>query len=352
MENLMFNVVGMGIKLFNKPNVLTFNKNQVFAQFIFSEEWVGLKTAIFEVDGIPYSLLLDEKNCCVVPEECYQSKNYQFKVGVICGDLITTNLATVSFNESCYTTNGTIPKPSDDIYTQIVKSIDNINEQIDNIEVGTVNDEQLNSAIANYFEANPITGNQTSSTFVFKVNGRQTHWDTNDTSTCYKVENVNEWNFVPCVLSPWIATKNSHGLDYYCNITADGKGVQFVGDITQKVRRISTAGNFFGKSQNWVGISLKLIASTLNTTDAQKKSDYSYLNENIVAIFNDDLPAGNIKRHKSFTGIDFETEFEHVDDPNAKIVRDNMVVNCLMWSGSQDDHISDESYIMFTFFDL
>ncbi len=348
----MFNVNAMSIKIFSKPSILTYNKNAVEAQFIFSSEWVGEKTAIFEVDGVSYAMLINENNRCDVPEECYRSKNYQFRVGVICGDLVTTNYAVVTFNESCYTPNVSITQPSDDVYTQIIKSIDDIKEKVDSVGIGEISNEQLANAIAVYFAENPISSVETSSTFVFKVNGGQTHWDTNDTSTCYKVENVNTWNFIPCKLSPWLAVNNSHDLEYYCNVTNDGKGVQFVENITRKIKKVSTSGNFFGQSQNWIGISLKVIASTLNTTDAQKKSDYTYLNENVVAIFNDDLPAGNIKRHKSFAGIDFVTEFQHKDDPNAKIVRDNMVINCLMWSGSQDDYISDESYIMITFYDL
>ncbi len=345
MNKVLFNIDEMSIKLLYKPNTLTYNRNEVKAEFYFTDEWQGVKTAIFDVDGKAYSVLIAEDNTCEIPGECYFGKSMSFKVGAICGDLKTTNWATVNHNESCYTPNATIPPPTEDVYNEIIKLLNEV-------ETPTITDEQLSEAIENYFQDNPVeVKEQTSTTVIFKVNGNKTHWNSQDTSTCYKVDNVNQWNFTPCKLSSWVAKGNSNDISYYCSITSDGKGVQFADDITTKVKRISTAGNFFGQSQNWVGISLKLIASTLGTTDEEKKSDYTYLNDNIVAIFNDDLPAGNIKRHKSFVGIDFITEFEDKDNPSHQLIRDNMVLNCLMWSSSQDDYISDESYVMITFWD-
>ncbi len=347
MQNVIFSVLGSEIRLVSKPKILTYNKEVIKAEFVFSKEWNATKTAIFSAGVNVYSVLIDNDNTCDIPQECYFDKNLSFQVGVICGDedLKTTNIATVSVNKSCYETGTTIPKPTDDVYTQIIKKLEEMGQP-------EVTDEQLERVVDEYFQANPIiAGKQTYTTVIFKINGGKTHWNTQDTSTCYKVDILNQWNFIPCKLSPWIATGNSNDISHYCSVTADGKGVQLVEDITSKVKKITTEGNVYGAGQNWGGISLKLIASTLDTTDEQKKSDYNYLNDNIFTLFNDDLPPGNIKRHKSFVGINMFSQFVHTDNPNLFLIRDNMVLNYLMWSGSQDDYVSDESYVMITFWD-
>ncbi len=326
MENIKFNVDGMSIELWNRPNTIVLNK-VLKAEFNFSKEWTGVKTALFKVNNKTYPVILSEDNTCNIPVECYSSERLVFYVGCVCEN-ITTNSEKVYYSESCYTPNTSISEPTPDVYQQIIALLNNIQ--------------------------NPTNSGgqaQTSSTFIFKFNGGKSHWNSSDTSTCYKVDRVNEWNFAPCVLSPWLAVGNSNNLEHYCSVTADGKGIQLADDIATKIKKMSTSGNFFGQSQNWAGISLKIIASTLETTDADKKSDYAYNKQNIVTIFNDDLPAGNIKRHKSFVGIDFVTQFEHKDNPSLHILHNSMVLNCLMWSGSQDDYVSDESYVMITFYD-
>ncbi len=326
MENIKFNVDGMSIVLWNRPNTIVLN-TVLKAEFIFSNDWTGVKTALFKVDDKTYPVILNDDNTCDIPVECYSSERLVFYVGCV-SEKLTTNSEKVYFSESCYTPSTSISEPTPDVYQQIIALLNGINNTTSSGDLA-----------------------QTSSTFIFKVNGGQSHWNSNDTSKCYKVERPNEWNFMPCVLSPWIAVGNSNDLAHYCSVTSDKKGIQLVEDITTKISKMSTCGNFFGQSQNWIGISLKLIASALDTTDAEKKGDYTYNNQSIIAIFNDDLPAGNIKRHKSFVGIDFVTQFEHKDNPSLHILRDSMILNCLMWSASQDDYISDESYVMITFYD-
>ncbi len=130
MQNILLNVDGMSITLIDKPEVLTLNRNILKAEFNFSDEWVGVKTALFLVDGVTYSVLIEDDNACDIPEECYGSKRLQFAIGVICGNLITTNSVKVYYDESCYTSNTSIPEPTEDIYTQIIEKINNLGSDV------------------------------------------------------------------------------------------------------------------------------------------------------------------------------------------------------------------------------
>lgn len=142
----------MEIKLIYTPDVLTYGKNQIFAEFEFLDEGIsGTKTAFFEVNGTTISQLLDDNNKCEIPEECFSSKVKQFKVGVIYGDLITTNKATITYVESCYTPNSTVTKPTEDIYIQIINKLDEIETKLDNGNGSNVSDITNDYVITNEF---------------------------------------------------------------------------------------------------------------------------------------------------------------------------------------------------------
>ncbi len=132
MKNILLNVEGMSIKLIDMAETLTLNRNGLKAEFRFSREWTGVKTALFLVDGSTYAVLIEDDNTCKIPEECYNSKRLQFAIGVICGDLITTNYTKIFYDESCYTPNTSIPEPTDDIYTQIIEKINNLGSDVVN----------------------------------------------------------------------------------------------------------------------------------------------------------------------------------------------------------------------------
>lgn len=342
MNNILFNVDGMSIERIYKPKTLTYNRNLVKAQFIFSDEWYGLKTAIFDVDGKAYNVLIDDNNTCTIPEECYTSKNMNFQVGVICGDLETTNWASVPYNESCYTPGATVPNPTPDEYTQIIELINNAG----------VTDEQLKRLIDEYLTENPVEAPGSSfSMFLFYVDGQQTHWNSEDTSTCYRVENANVWNYVPVKLGDYIAVDNSHDISHYCTFSEDKKGVILDQNIVEKVSHITSVSNFFGKSKNWTNIALRAFSSTDDTTELEKLSDYLYLNDKTTIIFNDDLVASNAQRNKTITGRPLITAIEKTDNSNNVILKDNNIIHLQMLSDNTDDYISDRSYIVVTFYD-
>ncbi len=126
MENLKLKVYGMSITLIDMPKLITLNWS-LKAEFEFSKDWVGVKTAIFEVNGKAYAVVLDEDNSCLIPEECYKSKNLVFTVGCISENL-TTNKVNVKFAESCYVQNTTISNPTEDVYTQLLDKINDIKQ--------------------------------------------------------------------------------------------------------------------------------------------------------------------------------------------------------------------------------
>ncbi len=126
MENIKLNINKMTISVVSKPEGLTLNKGAVLADFDFSEEWVGVKTALFLSGETTYSVLINEDNTCEIPQQCYSPKEKSFSIGCICGDLITTNSVRVLYNESCYVTDVSIPEPPTNVYTQIIEKINDI----------------------------------------------------------------------------------------------------------------------------------------------------------------------------------------------------------------------------------
>ncbi len=124
MENIKFKVEGMSIQLIDMPKVLTLNWS-LKAEFEFSKDWEGTKTAIFTVNGESFAMVLEEDNTCLIPEECYNAKNMTFSVGCV-SEKFTTNKINVKFVESCYVQNTTISNPTEDVYIQIIEKINSI----------------------------------------------------------------------------------------------------------------------------------------------------------------------------------------------------------------------------------
>lgn len=350
LEKLMFNVNSMSIHLFNKPKVLTYNKDKVLCKFIFSEEWVGTKTAIFTVDGVAYHKILEDDKC-YIPEECFFGNNNQFTVGVFCGNLITTNCALVGYVTSCYTDNTKPPIPTEDVYLQIIDLYEKTNDRIDEINGGPT-DEQIQIAVDKYLSENPITpAAQTSSSFVFYVNGRQTHWNADDTKTCFKVSQTGVWNYVPMILGGYLAADNSHTYDYYFNPTPDGFGMKLKDDIIDKVSRIETVSNFFGQGQTWSNLSLCCLACDETATDADRQTPYTYLDDKVSVLFNDDLLAGNAQRNKTISGVPLLNATVDVNGMTYNMLKNNATIYLDMLADNTTDYISDASYIVVTFVD-
>lgn len=96
------------------------SENYLYAQFSFSEEWTGTKTAIFN-NGTAYSIQLDENNECLVPWEVITESG--FSVSVFCGQRITANVAFVDVIPSGYIEGETPTPPSKTVYEQILDEL-------------------------------------------------------------------------------------------------------------------------------------------------------------------------------------------------------------------------------------
>lgn len=350
LEKVMFNVNGMSIQLFSKPKIITYNKNKLVCEFIFSDEWTETKTAIFTVDGTSYHKIL-ENDKCYVPEECFFGANNQFSVGVFCGDLITTNCSMVGIAKSCYDDNTKPSVPTENVYSQLVALYDATNERIDNIAGPT--DEQIQLAVNNYLSMHPIEpSNMSSSSFLFYVNGGQNpNWNPTDTKTCFKVSQTNIWNYVPMVLGGYLVTDNSHSNDYYFEPTPDGFGMKLKSDIVDKISRIETASSFFAQGQTWSNISLRCMVCDETATDADRQTAYTYLNNKVAVLFHDDIIASNSQRNKTIAGVPVLNATVNINGVNTNMLRNNATIYLDMLADNTNDYISDASYIIVTFVD-
>lgn len=144
--NLSFEVTNQLIRRTDKNTVVADSKNYLYAQFTFSDEWQGAKTAIFKHGGEKYRVLL-ENDMCLVPWEVI--KQGILGVSVFCGDLITSSTAYITINKSGYSDGGTPSEPTPDIYSQIIS-------MINDMESGNVSDEKIAEAVKKYLSENPV----------------------------------------------------------------------------------------------------------------------------------------------------------------------------------------------------
>ncbi|MBO5842562.1 MAG: hypothetical protein J6R46_06150 [Clostridia bacterium] len=120
-----------------------------FVVFDFDEEWNEhqTKTARFvHEDGTPYDKVFSG-NKCPIP---IISNTSSIKVGVYAGNLSTTTRAYVRAERSILCGNGVPAAPPDDVYNQIMKLLNDIT-------AGVVNPQDIEEAVAKYFEENPIS---------------------------------------------------------------------------------------------------------------------------------------------------------------------------------------------------
>lgn len=105
--------------------VVSVNSGYV-ANFIFDEEWDGLiKTVRFINDGDFVDVILDDTNSCKIPREVMKSGTLE--VGVFAGDIQSTTPAKVSIIASILEEYGSPAPPSEDVYSQIMDKLDEVN---------------------------------------------------------------------------------------------------------------------------------------------------------------------------------------------------------------------------------
>lgn len=105
--------------------VVSVNSGYV-ANFIFDEEWDGLtRTVRFINDGDFIDVILDDTNSCKIPREVMKSGTLE--VGVYAGDIQSTTPAKVSIIASILEEYGSPAPPSEDVYSQIMDKLDEVN---------------------------------------------------------------------------------------------------------------------------------------------------------------------------------------------------------------------------------
>lgn len=103
------------------------SENYLYAQFTFSDEWIGTKTAIFN-NGTPYSVILDEDNKCLVPWEVITASG--FSVSVFCGQRITANVEFVRVLPTGYVEGQTPEPPTPSVYDQIIEELNSKQDEL------------------------------------------------------------------------------------------------------------------------------------------------------------------------------------------------------------------------------
>lgn len=144
--DLKFSVNKQIITRIDNEQVVSDSKNYLYADFEFTEQWTGTKTAIFKNKDKAYSVIL-ENDRCLVPWEVI--KEYEFLVSVFCGDLITTNEASVGVKKSGYVEGETPADPTPDVYEHILKLLNDIS-------IGQVSEESIAKAVNEYMTEHPV----------------------------------------------------------------------------------------------------------------------------------------------------------------------------------------------------
>lgn len=126
---LSFNVQKQIITRTDTESVVCNSMNFLYAQFTFSEEWAGTKTAVFKGKERTYNALLDENNSCLVPWEVLTES--WFYVSVFCGNLVTANKVTIYTIPSGYEIGDESRIPTPEIYVQVINRLNEIEQEID-----------------------------------------------------------------------------------------------------------------------------------------------------------------------------------------------------------------------------
>lgn len=118
--------------------------------FAFDSEWGAFttKTARFITDQNTVIDIIFRGNTCNMP---MMQNTHLIKVGVFAGDLHTTTPAVIGAKKSILCGSGIPAEPAPDVYQQIM-------ERMDVLEAGGASPEQIESAVQNYLEQNPVQG--------------------------------------------------------------------------------------------------------------------------------------------------------------------------------------------------
>ena len=129
----------------DKEKVVRDSMNYLRAQFQFSPDWTGQKTAVFKSKSGAYNVLIDDDGSCLVPWEVLVDEVVE--VSAFCGALITANVVKIITIASGYEIGEEGREPTPDVFTQIM-------ERLSEIEQAEINPEEVEQIIADYLTEN------------------------------------------------------------------------------------------------------------------------------------------------------------------------------------------------------
>lgn len=119
------------------------------ANFLFDSEWDGkIKTARFQKTNREYIDVILENDFCKIPVEVL--KFGYVSIGVFT-DEMTTTYCNIFVKESIKEKNGNPLEPTPDVYSQIIK-------MLEDISANGVTDAQIEKAVNDYLTENPVSG--------------------------------------------------------------------------------------------------------------------------------------------------------------------------------------------------
>lgn len=120
---ITFRVENQKISRTDKFTVVANSHDYLRAHFTFvTEEWRGIKTAIFR-RGTTKTLAILDNDECYVPWEFLDEKGIGY-VSVFCGALVTANEAPMEINMSGYGDGHEMQVPTPGVYEQVITKLD------------------------------------------------------------------------------------------------------------------------------------------------------------------------------------------------------------------------------------
>ena len=104
--------------------------NYLTAEFSFTDDWTGIKTAVFRRGENWWNVLLTD-DACTVPWEALQGQGILY-VSAFCDNLVTANSAPVRVYQSGYMEEMTEP-PTPTVYSQILDALGEVQATLDDV---------------------------------------------------------------------------------------------------------------------------------------------------------------------------------------------------------------------------
>lgn len=110
--------------------VVADSANYLTAEFSFTDDWTGVKTAVFRRGENWWNVLLTD-DACTVPWEALQGQGILY-VSAFCNNLVTANSAPVRVYQSGYMDEMTEP-PTPTVYSQILDALGEVQATLDDV---------------------------------------------------------------------------------------------------------------------------------------------------------------------------------------------------------------------------